>query len=294
LEARLLGDPVAEGMLRAGRAFVDAGITADPHEQTLVEDLCHWLASASGSGGTGHAFPHDVDVIGFVLDELSPNVSMSRRTGRVLAAALAREATRLPRRVVERGLELLAPRTPDDCQSFGAHPSDLISMVCAHPDLIGRGAFPAELLPHIFKATGEGALPSLVLVWATLNSDDSRIDDAFRDFADLVERASTPHLDEFRSGYLPVDAFEYLAEARTTEPTINDNLLAGLHAVVRGAADQISLGVVVKLVKRFQPSTSEDDCSSFVSTYLSGRTVDDTAEDEEALDFLRQLTGDED
>ncbi|MFD5823854.1 NACHT domain-containing protein [Lentzea sp. NPDC060358] len=294
LEARLLGDPVIEGTLRAGGAFVDAGITADPEEQALVESLCHWLSDASGSCGTGRAFPYDIEIIDDVLASLSPNVSLSRRTGGVLAAALAREATRLPRRIVERGLGLLAPHTPEDYQSVGAHPSDLISMVCAHPDLIGRGAFPVQLLPDIFSATGHGALPSLVLVWATMNSDDSRIDDAFRSFAESLEKASAPHLDILHSGYLPIDAFEYLAEARTTEPTINDNLLDVLHAVVKSAADQIRPAIIVKLIKRFQPNTTNFECSSFASMYLEGRTVDCTAEDEEALSFLRQLTGQDD
>jgi hypothetical protein len=164
-------------------------------------------------------------------------------------------------------------------------------MVCAHPDLIGRGAFPVELLPDIFAATGHGALTSLVLVWTTVNSDDSRIDDAFRSFAESLEKASGPHLDELHSGYLPVDAFEYLAEARTTEPTINDNLLENLHTVVKSAADQIRPAIIVKLIKRFQPNTTGFECSSFASRYLEGRTVDDTAEDQEALNFLHQLAG---
>lgn len=291
LEARLLGDPVTEGMLRAGQPFVASDTTADHDEQTLLADLSTWLTNASGSGSTSCAFPFDIEAVGDVLNELGLGVSMNPRARAVLATALAREATRLPRRIVEHGLELLAPRTPSDCQSGSPHATDLISMVCAHPDLIGCGAFPTDLLPDIFKATGYAALPSLVLVWATLNSGDSRMDDAFRSFAELLEKASAPHLDELHSGYFPVDTFEYLTEARTTEPTINGNLLATLSGVVDSAADQISPRVIVKLLKRFQPHASEAECSHFASAYLIGRTVEGRSADDEALDFLRQLAG---
>lgn len=288
-EARLLGDPLREGLFRTGTPFVSSDVTSDPREQLLLDNFAQWLANTSGSGRSMWAIPYDTEVLSGLLDELSHTVPMNRHAKAGLAAALAREARRLPRRTVERGFRLLAPRSAEDCQTSPVSPFELISMVCAHPDLIKRGAFPIELLPYVFVPADYTAMSSFVLVWATLNSGDSRVDDAFRRFATLVEDAAAPHADKVHQTYLPVEAFEYLAEARTTEPPIDAELLSTLTTVIETAADLVSPHTIVKLVERFQPRVAQVEVVYFASTYLAGRTAEDAAEDLEALSFLRQL-----
>lgn len=287
-KARLLGDPVTQGILRAGGPFVGYDITADPGEQLFVAELSNWLSDTSGCGGTNRAIPYDIGILEDLLADLSPSVPMNRDSKRIFTMALAREAPKLPRRVVERGLALLVPRTPDAWQTSPVPPFELISMVCAHPDLVGRGALPAELLPHMFKANDDNAMSSLALVWATLNSGDHRMDDAFRTFAQRLAEAAAPYLDKALPVHLPAEAFEYLAEPRLTEPAINTELLATLNSVAHHAADQLNPQTIVKLVNRFAPHVGTSAVGYFASTYLGGRTVDATAEDQEALSFLRQ------
>ncbi|WP_086665988.1 NACHT domain-containing protein [Lentzea kentuckyensis] len=287
-EARLLGDPLTEGLLRAGAPFVSSDVTSNPREQLLLENVALWLANTSGSGRSPYAIPYDIEVLGSLLSDLRDAVPMNQHAKAALAAALARDAWRLPRSIVECGFELLAPRTPEECQTSPVPPFELFSMVCAHPDLISRGTFPLDLLPHIFATYDYAAMSALVLVWATLQSGDSRVDDAFRRFAKLLEEAVAPHAETISDTYLPVEAFVYFSEARTVEPTIAE-VLATLTTVVDSAADLVSPHIIVKLVERFQPRVDQPELAYFASTYLEGRTAEGTADELKAVSFLRQL-----
>lgn len=288
-EAKLLGDPVQEALLKTGAPFVDLDVTSDAQEQALLAKFSSWLANTSGSGCSNHAVPYDVDDLAKILHSAESGVRLNESARSMITRALSREASRLPRRLVERGLRLLAPVSPEDCERDSVLPFELISMMCAHPDLARHGVFPTELLPHMLNDNPSSALSSLVLTWTALNSADSRIDDAFRKFSGHVEEAAVPHVDSVGSAYLPVEAFEYLAHPRKTEPTFDSGLLGTLRRIVQHAADEVSPRTVLKLVERFQPRVDELETAVFVSRYLDGRTVEETAQDLEALEVLRQM-----
>lgn len=283
-EVRLIGDASLESVLRAGESFRGPDVTSDPREQGLVSRLSQWLLNSAGTGRTGHAIPAEVRSLSAVLDDLEQDVRMSQRTRYIAIAAMSREAPRMPRQVVERGLKHLTPNTPGEC--IKPMPTfELIATVCAHPDL--AGVFPTAMLPEMFEADQYAGVASLVLVWTTLNSADHRIDDSFRNFARLVEEAAGRYVDKV--SYLPVEIFEYLAEPRTTEPQIGDTLLAALAEIVPVTADEVRPQTILKLIDRFEHRSAPPTYANFAVKYLDSRTVEASAEDQEALAELRRI-----
>lgn len=293
-EARLLGDPLTQGLLRAGAPFVGADMTSDPREQMFVAQLSNWLGTASGSGGTSRAIPYDIASLSEILTILGPDDPLNDEAKVALTAALSREARRLPRRILEQGLELLLPRTADEWGPSPMASFELVSIVCAHPDLVGRKPVLTDLLPEFFDRDPLSAMSSLALVWATLNSGDARIDDAFRTYATRLEEAAAPFVNQLHPVYLPADTFEYLTEPRSTEATIDQHLLGTLELVVGTSADQVDPQVILMLIERFRPHTGEAELASFAATYLEGRTLENTPENEEALSFLQQVAQEQD
>ena len=290
-EARLLGDAVLEGMTQSGYRFVSDDVTLDPQEQLLLGDFTGWQVNVSGSGATGRMFPYDLKFLDRVLRRLEDGARMNHSARAVLATALSREAPRLPSHVVGRALLQLAPRTPEECEDTSVTTYELVSMICAHPDLIASGVFPTELLRHMFENNEHSAVCSLIMVWATLNSADSRVDGPFREFAERLQDAAAPYVDRLTATYLPVDAFEYFAEPRPVEPSINHHLLEVLIEIVDVSAAQVSPQTVLKLVGRFQNQAPEESIAIFTTKYLNGRTAEGSPEDQEALAELREIAG---
>ncbi|MEU3644128.1 hypothetical protein AB0E59_12200 [Lentzea sp. NPDC034063] len=287
--ARLLGDAELEGMVRAGEKLVDDTISSDHQEQSLVSNLASWVIQQSGAGGTGRAIPFDLFFLHKIINRLDAGVRMNHRSKAVMAVALSREAPRTPRDLVERALRHLIPRTNDEFNESLVSTFELISALCAHPDLIGRGAFPVDMLAKMFSASTSEAMSSLVLVWATANSSDSRVDESFREFATMVAKSAAPYVNDIDDAYLPVEAFEYLARPRSTEPTIDKHVINTLSTVATTAAHQVEPQIILDLLKRAQPHVPQSHVVHLASQYLSGRAIARTAEEEEKLSILRHL-----
>lgn len=287
-EARLLGDPILETALRAGRPFASADATTDRREQNLITTLVHLFLGANGSGGTGHTLPSDVRILHHILDRLDTGNRMSTNTTAYLALALSREASRLPRRVVERALGHLVSRA-EEIDTVGFTATELVSILCAHPDLVESSGVSLDLLSRMFARWREAAMSSVILVWSTSNSSDSRVDDVFRDFARMVEQAAAPYVGGGTSIYLPVETFEYLGEPRKIEPAFDGPLLSTLNVIVAAAADEVNPQTILTLIERFSNAVPERQTAELASLYLSGRTLEVSADEQAAIERLREL-----
>ncbi|WP_112267348.1 NACHT N-terminal helical domain 7-containing protein [Lentzea terrae] len=286
-EARLTGNPSLEGVLRAGEPFHSDDVSQDRRDQTLISNLSYWIVNVAGTGRTGRAMPSDVNALANLLAAPENGARMSGRTRFIAVTALSREAPRMPRRVVERALIDFGPHTPANYQHSSTPAFELISIMCAHPDLAARDVLPNAELRALFQADPLAATASLALLWKTLNSGDSRIDDQFRAFAELVEEAAAPHAENI--SFLPVEVFEYLSEPRTTEPTLDPSLLGSLQDIVSVASDEVGAQIMLKLINRFQQQCNPSDIGRFAFAYLESRTADACEADEEALSMLRQV-----
>ncbi|SFR06898.1 hypothetical protein SAMN04488564_1021102 [Lentzea waywayandensis] len=288
MEARLLGDPVLQGKLCTGSRFVDDDVTSDHKEQALLENLADWLVTISAPDSTGRLIPFEVATLTRLLTDLERGVRLNVRGRSVLINALSREAARLPRNLVERGLKYFLPQTSDDIRLSQADGLGIISMVCAHPDMIRDGVVPAEVLPDLLVENFT-ALPSIVRLWATAKSQDIRVDDSFRDFISHAEAAAGRHSEHSAGGFLPTDAFEYLTSPQKVEPSFGDSLIANLSMITRSAADQVSPLIMLKLIERLRREAAEPKINGFAFDYVSSRTVEDTGEELAALSVLREL-----
>ncbi|ONI90030.1 hypothetical protein ALI22I_14080 [Saccharothrix sp. ALI-22-I] len=298
-EAQLLGDATLEGMMHTGRIFVSDDITSAPDEQFLLRKLARWIVLTSGTTGR-RGIPYDVDALNGIISRLDAGTPMNRGARACMSSALSREAQRLPRDVVERGLRHLIPKTPEECRDREIRPFELISAVCSHPDLVGLGVLPAELLPHLFRGHSLTALPAVVLTWLTVTSGDQRVDGAFHEFAAQVGEAARPYLGVGDSAYLPVEAFDYLAHQRAVEPPFGETLLRVLYEVSHAVAGAVEPRTFLDVVERFANSSAEsrpDDASieGFITAYLADRGVDIAAGGtSSAPDVLRRLAGEQD
>ncbi|NKE57708.1 ATP-binding protein [Lentzea sp. PSKA42] len=288
-EARLLGDARLEAMLSIGGRFASSDVGSGQQEQRLLSDLADWLLNSVGTGGTGSSMPLDVVRLSNVLQSLDEGAPMNHSARAIMAVALSREAPRLPRSTVERALKHIMPRTSARGRATRRHAFDLISVICAHPELAGSEVVPVELLPAMFEFSHGDALGSLVLVWTALNSDLGRANDSFRAFATQVEEAAAPYLDRVSISLLPVGTIEYLAEPRKTEPTLDRSLFAKLAICARAGANQVSPQAVAKLLERFRGKVDEKMIFVFAERYLDKRTTEFPASDQEAVSTLRQI-----
>ncbi|MDX8149007.1 AAA family ATPase [Lentzea sp. BCCO 10_0061] len=287
--ARLLGDGKLEGMVRTGEKFVYGVVSSENKEQVLLGSLASWLTRISGAGSTAKAIPFDFKLFTTIIDHLDAGVRMNPQAKSVMAAALSREASRTPRHLVERALRHLIPRSPEELNEHMVSVYELISTICAHPDLIGRGVFPTELLPRLFGSGPSEAMSSLVLAWTTVNTADVRVDYAFREFVTQVAEAAAPYVNEISEGYLPVEAFKYLARRRATEPVIDGKLISTLCEIAAAAADHVKPQIILDLIERSRSSVTTSETARLASEYLSGRTAKITAEDQERMAILRQF-----
>ncbi|WP_439656719.1 NACHT domain-containing protein [Lentzea sp. HUAS TT2] len=290
-EARLLGDPALEMALHAGELFISSDATTNRQEQSLVTPLVHLLLSASACRGTERTVPDPVRTLYGILDSLDTGTRMNINTANLLALALSRDASKLPREVVERALGHLVPRTKEEIDTAALTGTELVSILCAHPDLVDSSRVSPDLLSRMFAQWSGAAMNSVILVWATSNSSDSRVNDAFRDFARVVEQTAAPYIGRAMTTYLPIEAFEYLAEPRTVEPAINESLLNTLNTNVAAAADEVSPPTILRLIERFSDAVPESRTAEFVSRYLEGRTLEVSADEQAAMERLRELAG---
>ncbi|NUS65619.1 MAG: hypothetical protein HOQ46_18465, partial [Saccharothrix sp.] len=76
-EARLLGDPVLEGMARTGEFFVEADITSDTREQDLLESLSRWIAMNTGMAGMRTVLAYDLAAFDAIITELEDGVALN-------------------------------------------------------------------------------------------------------------------------------------------------------------------------------------------------------------------------
>jgi hypothetical protein len=285
-EAQLLGSPVLEGTLRAGVSFVSDDITSEPSEQSLLYDIVEWIASTPGAAGRNRTLPYDVEALDDILRLLDRGVRMNRAVRDRMSSALSREAWRLPRDLVERVLRHVVPTKPAEWQDTRIEPFELISVVCAHPDL--AGAFPTDLLPQVFEKAASSAFSCVVLVWVT-----ARPDDAFREFAAQVTEAARPHVGRVGRFYLPIEVFDYLALPREVEPPLGEQLLGVLRLTSHAVAGAVEPRTFLDVIERFAASPAEsrpDDANieEFVAEYLADRGVD-VPDQASALDVLRRL-----
>ncbi|MFJ5990457.1 NACHT domain-containing protein [Lentzea sp. NPDC092896] len=290
MEARLLGNPALEGMIRTGRNFVSADVTSDDEEQVLLRDFSDWLVSISGPDSTGQLIPYEVNTLIRILSELERGVRLNASARSILINALSREASRLPRHVVKRGVDYLLPRITNNIRISRADGLGIIEMICAHPDLVHDGIIPTEALPSLFQENFV-IFPSVVRLWATANSQDSRVDDRFRDFISDAESAAGQHITQADGGYLPVETLKYLASPQKAEPAFNDSLIDDLTTITMSAGNQVTPQTMIKLIERLQPGATKPRIQNFASVYLSSRTVEDTDEELAALSVLRELAG---
>jgi hypothetical protein len=115
------------------------------------------------------------------------------------------------------------------------------------------------------------------------------VDDAFRDFANEVGKAASPYLEHSLSAYLPVEVFDYLARLRAIEPAFTHNLLDSLSTVIGAAADEVSPQTVLALLPRLGGEVHESLLVEFAARYVDHRTLDVGADEQDAMEWLRQL-----
>ncbi len=297
VEAQLLGDALQEGALRAGEYFVDPGITSDQEEQAQLQRLVAWIAIKPGTAHCG-ALPYDIAAFTEIVEHLDGGTRMNLRARARMLSALSREASKLPRHMVERALRNLVPTTLREFRSADISSFDLISVICSHPDLVGAGVLPVELLPHLFDRHFRSALSVVVLTWLAATSEDERVDNAFLEFFEQLGEAARPYLAETSDNYLPIEVFDYLARPRVVEPPF-DNSLVELLGIVSGAVEgAVEPQTVLDVVERFidapvESRPDDDHLAGFIAQYLAYRGRD-VAEDglQSALAALRRLAAD--
>jgi hypothetical protein len=285
-EARLLGDPVLEGSIRAGLFFIDVDISRDTREQELLESLSRWIVMNTGMAGAPTVLVYDLAAFDAIIAELESGVPLNFGGRRSLLYALSREAWRLPRDVVSRAVEYLVRYAPDATMSC-----EMCSVICSHPSLLDDLGHLAERLNYWIIGNRHNAPANLTLLWRAQSSAKggrTRLD-ALLTAVDSVAR----RLDGGGWGrqiYFPVDFFDYLAGEAAGDWVFDQKLLVALKeasAISLGRVEpQPFLGVVLKFLTGPAPQAS---VFGFAQDYLAAHGAGTVPDLTSALTVLRRM-----
>ncbi|WP_157621433.1 NACHT domain-containing protein [Saccharothrix sp. NRRL B-16348] len=269
-EARLLGDPVLEGMARTGEFFVEADITSDTREQELLESLSRWIAMNTGMAGTRSVLAYDLAAFDAIVTELEDGVALNFGARRALLYALSREAWRLPRDLVGRAITHLMRYAPDATMA-----SEMCSVVCAHPRLLDELG-DVDRLSDWITGNRHNAPANLTLLWRAR----SRADGGGERLGALLEAvdAVARRLDGGGWGrqiYFPVDFFDYLTSAAAVNWVFDQTLLVTLREASESVLGRVEPRHFRVVVRRFLAGPAPGNSTlGFVKDYLSARKVD--------------------
>ncbi|PSL58357.1 hypothetical protein B0I31_101575 [Saccharothrix carnea] len=287
-EARLLGDPVLEGTISAGRHFVGAPISPVEREQALLEEFSQWIVQTTGMADLRSALPYDITRFEEIISALEDGVALNDAGERALLFALSRDAWRLPPDVVRRAVVWLLPAEPR-ALAMGA---EMCSIICAHPQVLDEIGHLADRLITVIAADRDSVHVSLVLLWRARSSAAEGAPvmlDALLGAVDHTARESTRGL--LSRIYFPVEFFEYLTSAEAVNWVFDRALLEWLKDASRFALNRVEPQHFRAVVEKFvEGATPEEDILDFVRGYLTVHEVEGTFPDlASALDALRRM-----
>ncbi|MFJ6672213.1 NACHT domain-containing protein [Actinosynnema sp. NPDC091369] len=286
-EARLLGDPVLEGLIRSGDFFVEGDITQDRREQELLESLSRWVVMTTGMARLRSVLAYDLELLESILTELEAGVPLNFGGRRTLLYALSREAWRLPAGAVGRAVEYLLRYPPDVALA-----AEMCSVICAHPRLLDERGHLVGPLTSWITGNRHNTPATLTLLWRTRSGADGGRDglDALLDAVDAVAR----RLDGGGWGrqiYFPIDFFDYLAGPEARSWVFDQALLVTLREASEFALRRVEPRHFLVVVEKFVAGgATEDSVLAFVRTYLAAHEVEGAFPDlASALAALRRV-----
>ncbi|MFE9745496.1 NACHT domain-containing protein [Saccharothrix saharensis] len=262
-EAQLVGDPVLEGMVRAGRDYVGPDITPATREQQLLERLSSWIGATTGLTGLRTVLPYDLRQLGKIIAELEDGVALNTHGQWRLLTALSRDAWRLPEDLVGRAVAHFLR-----VMSSGDLSTEMCSVICAHPRLLDE--LDGDRIRDWITHDSRTAPAKLVLLWRTgsaIGIGRDKLDWLMREVDSTVRQASRG---PWSPVYLPVDFFEYLTSAEAENWVFDQALLSRLRDASEFALGKVEPRHFAGVVEKFREGTApEEGILAFVRDYLS-------------------------
>ncbi|MCC8245838.1 NACHT domain-containing protein [Saccharothrix luteola] len=233
-EAQLLGDAHLEGMVRTGEMFVGPDVTSSAAEQALLSKLADWIAMNTGMAGFPITLPFDLRALEKILDDLDAGVPLNEKTRNVFLFEVSRESWRLSADVVRRVVEHI---TSGEDGQFEVMPSEVCSVVCAHPHLLDDVAGLADRIVEGFAGDPADSLSGLVIAWRADEAAGGGRPGLRRLLRQLDAIARRIDHGKWSTSYFPVEFFEYLCSPAAAEWVFDEQLLMVLE---RSSDDALS------------------------------------------------------
>ena len=267
-EARLVGDPTLEGMVRAGKFFVGAGITPAIREQQLLERLASWIGATTGMADLRTILPYDVSELDKIIAGLEDGVALNKSGLWRLLTALSRDAWRLPEDLIGRAVAHFL-RVMEE----GDLSTEMCSVICAHPRLLND--LDMDRMREWIGGYPRSAPANLVLLWRTGSMITGN-----RDKLDVLMQAVDTTARQMSRGrwnrvYLPIDFFEYLTSAEAVNWVFDQALLSRLKEASEFALGKVEPRHFRAVVEKFVTGPApEEEILAFVLGYLSAHKVE--------------------